>query len=137
MITDQRVITELKAKFSAIQVAAYCYKRWMGDVSFEEDVADYLANGIVIARPDLFGMAKLIALPKTGDRAWFVRMAVGPLDRLLECLPCYLPKICFCRRNDGRVREYSLKRLATIAARERKGGLKKWEVEHQVCHNKT
>lgn len=121
MITNQLTITELLPGHTAIQIAAYCYKRWMGEVSFEKDLTDYLEHGVVISQPNLFGMAKMIALP-SGERAWFIRMAVGPLDKLLECLPCYLPKICFCRRSDGRVREYSLERLAAIGRRKKREG---------------
>lgn len=121
MITNRLTISELAPKHTAIQVAAYCYKRWMGQVSFEKDLTDYLENGCVVSQPNLFAMAKMIALP-SGERAWFIRMAVGPLEKLLECLPCYLPKICFCRRGDDRVREYSLDRLAAIARREKREG---------------
>lgn len=121
MITKRFTVTELAPGHSAIQVAAWCYKQWMGEVNFEQDVTEYLEHGCVVSQPNLFAMAKMIALP-SGERAWFIRMAVGPLDKLLECLPCYLPKICFCRRGDQRVREYSLDRLAAIAKGKKREG---------------
>lgn len=128
MITNEQMITPLRANSNkspaAIRVAIECYGKWkgrkfLGTLCFIADLTDHLFTGIVICRPDLFGMAKIIELPG-GERAWFVRMAVGPLTRLLDCLPCRLPKICFCRRNDGRVREYSLERLRVLA-REMEG----------------
>jgi hypothetical protein len=99
----------------AIDIAELSYLKWMGDVSFIDDLSHYLLNGVVIVRPDLFGMAKVIDLAPEGqapEPAWFVRMAVGDLRELVAALPLYLPKICFCRRNDGRLRRYSLERFA-------------------------
>jgi len=118
MITEQIIIHPIPPGLTAIQVAASCYKKWMGMVSFEEDVAHYLAYGMVVARPDVFAMAKIIE--QEGEPAWFIRMAVGPLDTLFSVLPGYLSKICFCRRNDGRLRVYSLDRFYKCAQRQMK-----------------
>ena len=119
MITAQRLIREqIPRKITPIRIAALCYKQWGSKVEFIDDLDDYLLNGVVIARPDIFGMAKITDLAPEGakekDLAWFIRMAVGDLPRLLEALPCYLPKISFCRRNDGRVRVYRLERLLKL-----------------------
>jgi hypothetical protein len=106
-----------------LDVAEECYEKWKSNVPFELDVADHLLNGVVISRPDLFGMAKIVNIAPEGEKvepAWFVRMSVGHLPELLRNLPVHLPKICFCRRNDGRVRVYSLDRL--IAKAKVKGG---------------
>ena len=121
MITQQTIIKPISPGVTAIQVAAACYKQWMGNVCFEEDVAFYLANGVVINMPTCFGLARVIESPKTKEPAWFVRMAVGRLDELLFRLPYPLPEICFCRRNDGRLRVYRVDRLTRFAlARGRK-----------------
>ena len=121
MITQEHVIRSIAfRKLTAFRVAELCYEKWMGEVSFANDVGDYLYDGVVISRPDLFGMAKVIDLAPEGQKpepAWFVRMAVGNLNELLAALPLPLPKICFCRRNDGRVRVYSLQKLKDRARR--------------------
>lgn len=101
----------------AIDVAELCYLKWMGNVSFIQDLSDYLLNGLVVVKPNLFAMVRVIdisPLDADGKRvgpvepAWFVRMAVGDLRELVAELPFDLPKICFCRRNKGRVRKYQL-----------------------------
>lgn len=133
MITQQRIISAFTPKVSPIRIAALCYKKWWSDVPFIDDLDDYMLNGIVISTPYLFAMAKVIdvggqsntsgglggpslALGMTDKRepAWFVRMAVGNLKILLANLPCYLPRICFCRRNDGRLRVYDTARLIKL-----------------------
>jgi hypothetical protein len=118
MITKETIIKPIPPGVTAIQVAAACYTKWMGQVSFEADVAEYLANGVVISMPSCFGLARVIKAPDTGEPAWFVRMAAGRLDELLYRLPYYLPKICFCRKNDGRMRCYSLERVIKLATRK-------------------
>lgn len=114
MITQDLLINPLPPGLTAIQVAAACYKKWMGKVSFEEDVAFYLDSGVVISMPTCFGLARVIKAPDTNEPAWFIRMAAGRLDELLYRLPFALPKICFCRRNDGRLRTYSLERMMQL-----------------------
>ena len=119
MITKQSTINIVTpGPMTAIEVAARCYHKWMGQVSFEQDVANYMAHGYMVTRPSCFGMAHIIRLPAdekerwtAGEQAWFIRMAAGNMLELLACLPCYLPWIAFCRRGDGRVRVYSLERL--------------------------
>jgi hypothetical protein len=89
----------------------------MPGVSFEEDVAHYLAYGVVISVPTCFGLAKVIQGPRTKQPAWFVRMAVGRLDELLYRLPFMLPEICLCRgkKGDLRIRSYSLERMMKLS----------------------
>ena len=121
MISNQTTVNIVDhGPLTAIEIAARCYRKWMGQVSFEQDVADYMAHGYVISRPSCFGMAHIITLKQdekdpprwtAGEPAWFIRMAVGNLMELFSCLPYYLPWIAFCRRNDGRVHVYKLERL--------------------------
>ena len=115
MITEELIIKPVPPGLTAIQVAAACYKKWMGAASLEEDIAHYIGNGgVVISTPTCFGLAKVIESPKTKQPAWFIRMAVGRLDELLYRLPFCLTEICFCRRNDGRLRSYSLERMMEL-----------------------
>ena len=119
MIVDLQVMNCPKFEGpSAACRAAQCYKEWKSDVSFLADLLEYVDNGIVIARHDIFGMAKIIDLAPTGatekEPAWFIRMAVGDLRTLVAELPCYLPKIVFCRRNNGRSRAYSFDRFMQL-----------------------
>jgi hypothetical protein len=116
---------------TAIEVAARCYRKWMGQVSFENDVADYMAHGFVVTRPTCFAMWHIITLGAdekkrwtAGEQAWFVRMAAGDLMELFSCVPWYLPWIAFCRRGDGRVRVYKLERLVRKVEEQRKRQLK-------------
>jgi hypothetical protein len=114
MITQEIIINQIPPGLTAIQVAAASYKQWMGDVSIEEDIAQYLSSGLVLSIPTCFALVKVIEEPRTKEPAWFIRMAVGRLDELFYHLPFYLPKICFCRRNDGRLRTYSLERMMQL-----------------------
>ena len=116
MITDQLRIRPLNSGVTAAQAAAACYREWMGEVSFEADVAEYLAHGVVISTPTCFGLARMIEGPRTKQPAWFVRMAVGDLRELLSRLPYSLPEICFCRgkKGDLRIRSYPLERMLQL-----------------------
>lgn len=120
MITETTTIKPIASERKpAIDVASECYAKWRGDVNFMTDLADYLRHGVVIARPDIFGMAKIIDWQ--GEPTWFVRIAVGDLRELLAALPCYLPKICFCRRGGVRVRVYPLRRVAELTGLNKAG----------------
>jgi hypothetical protein len=121
MITDEQMVKPISLGPTAIQRAAACYREWMPDVSFEVDVAFYLAHGCVISRPDCFGMARVIEGPRTKQPAWFVRMSVGPLDVLMSALPYPLPEICLCRgkKGDLRIRSYSFERMLEILKGEK------------------
>jgi hypothetical protein len=101
---------------TAIQEAAQCYREWMPQVSFEEDLAHYLNYGMVLSTATCFALAKVIEGPRTGKPAWFIRMAVGRLDELLATLPYHFEEICLCRgkKGDLRIRSYSLERLKQL-----------------------
>jgi hypothetical protein len=114
VITQEKIINPIPPGLTAIQVAVACYKKWKSDSTLEEDIAHYLAYGLVLSFPTCFALLKPIEDPKTKEPAWFLRMAVGRLDELLYHLPFYLPRICFCRRNDGRLRSYSMKRYMQL-----------------------
>src|SRR5215813_11470146 len=114
MITEETILEPIPRGFTAVQVAAMAYKKWMGTASLEEDIAHYLAYGLVLSIPTCFVMLKAIIDPKTKQPAWFIRMAVGRLDELFYHLPYYLPRMCFCRRNDGRLRSYSTERMMQL-----------------------
>ena len=114
MITQETLVTPIPPGVTAVQVAAACYKKWMGEASLEEDIAHYLCHGLVLSIPSCFALIKVVEDPKTKEPAWFIRMAVGRLDELFYHLPGYLPRICFCRRNDGRLRSYSLEKMLKL-----------------------
>jgi hypothetical protein len=120
---------------TAIQVARRSYDKWKTLVPFEKDLRDYLEEGIVVSRSDVFLMAKVVdRRPKDkdgnpiGERidpALFVRMGVGNLSQLLitaasSTAPVFVPWLRFCRRGDQRVREYGFDRLAKTAIKMRK-----------------
>jgi len=120
MITDERRIRAFVPKNAPIKIAAQCYRNWHSDIEFIDDLDDYLLTGFVVSRPDLFFMLKVIDIAPPGsppEPAWFVRICVGGLLPLLGMMPQFLPKICFCRRNDGRMRIYSTERLMHWALR--------------------
>lgn len=129
MIIDEASITLFnpsEGKRAAIDIARDHYEKWKREaeekgrktVSFDEDRADYERNGLVICRHDIFGMAKVGQFK--GELAWFVRVAVGDLRTLIAELPAPFKWICFTRRNDPRVRGYSMERLVQLATK-RKG----------------
>ena len=120
MITDELMIKPLSLGRTAIQEAAECYRDWMPQVSFAEDLAFYLAHGCIVSKPRVFALVQVIEGPRTKQPAWFIRMVVGPLDELLAELPFPLPEICLCRgkKGDLRVRSYSLERMWQLARRK-------------------
>jgi hypothetical protein len=93
-------------------VVAQIYYLLFSQISFEDDLADYLRNGVVISRPDCFGMARLCdvrpvdaednPIGEEPEYAWFVRFAAGNLLKLISFIPGYLPKIVFCRNKLGK-----------------------------------
>jgi hypothetical protein len=111
----------------AIAIAKETYIKWQTknnvppekQLKFEDDLVDYLCNGFVLSRPTIFWMAKIVDLAggdgrAQPDYAWFVRVAAGNLEELMQTLPMVLPKIAFCRRGDGRVRVYTLERFLRL-----------------------
>jgi len=132
MIVDLQVMNCPKFEGpSAACRAAQCYKEWKSDVSFLADLLEYVDNGIVIARHDIFGMAKIIDLrprDKTGkpigekpQLAWFIRVALGDLRTLVAELPCFLPHIVLCRCKGGKIttRKYAFKRFMQLVTKEK------------------
>jgi hypothetical protein len=133
MITEEKMIRPLLPHEWAGAIAKETYAKWQDKnnvpaekrVKFEDDLVDYLCNGFVLSRPTVFWMAKMVELTPpapdgTRDLAWFVRVAAGNMEELMQTLPALLPKIAFCRRGDGRVRVYRLERFLQIVYRKRK-----------------
>jgi hypothetical protein len=124
MITQDKIIRPFNFATRPILVAGEAYLKWKCKPSFFADLLDYLENGIVISRHDIFAMAKIVdrrplsedgkPIGENPDPALFVRMAVGSLRDLLSALPVLLPKIQFCRRNEKRIREYDLVKLLQV-----------------------
>ena len=88
----------LRGEHSAFDLARLFYAQY-ANLNFEDDLIDYMRNGFVTVRPHLFGMFK--AIIHDGERIWFIRIAVGNIMELLACLPCMLPKLAYCRNNQG------------------------------------
>ncbi len=112
-------ITPLKFKSSAALRCAELYHEWKSPIPFWKDYLDYTVTGFVCSRPSCFWMAKVINLANEGEKpdlCWFVRAAVGDLNEMMfETLPCYLPKISFCRfPKSDRQRVYSMDRFLRL-----------------------
>jgi len=108
MITNQLFINPLTGKSTAFETARFLMTLQGQD--FYKELAACHSYGIVISRSDLFAMAREIDY--LGKKAWFCPMAVGDLSELLRFVPQpSLEKICFTRRSDPRLREYSLNKL--------------------------
>lgn len=119
MKTNQTMIRPLETKISPFDLAQSFYAQH-SELNFWKDLEDHLRNGVVISQPDCFMMAKIIELsddPAKNDLAWFIRIAVGNIQVFLQRMPFPLPKIAFCRNNDGEVRVYDLRRFAQFAFR--------------------
>ena len=85
-------------------------------LNFWDDFADYALNGFIRISPTAMALARPCN-DKDGDY-WFIRAAVGPLHEVLCMLPYYLPRISWCRENDGIIRMYSTNRLAELVRRQ-------------------
>lgn len=88
----------MRGEHSAFDLARLFYAQY-SDLHFESDLIDYMRNGFVTVRPNIFGMFK--AIHHEGERIWYIRIAVGNLLELLGALPFMLPKFAFCRNNHG------------------------------------
>ena len=89
-------------------------------LNFWKDLLDYAENGFVRISPTSMALAK----PCRDERGeyWFIRAAVGNLDELVSILPGFLPRIMWCRRNDGVIREYKTETLLRkVAAKMNRG----------------
>jgi hypothetical protein len=115
-----------------VTVAINLYRKWkgrwfMGFLTFLADLVDHMLHGMVIARPDIFMMAKTIRT-KDGEPGWFIRVATGNLADLLISLPFQLPTISFCRRGDERVREYKTSKLIPLIMKEKNHATKAMQI---------
>jgi hypothetical protein len=86
----------LQKGMSAYDLARLFYAQF-NDLDFEADVVDYMRNGFVISRPHMFAMLRPIL--HEGERIWYIRIIVGNLAEAISCMPCWLPKVAFCRNN--------------------------------------
>lgn len=95
------MISPLILQGNAFAVAQADYARW-SKVPFVEDLLYYLQSGFVVARPNLFAMARPIE--RDGRRGWFIQYACGAIGELLSVLPCELEFIAWCRKGDENMR---------------------------------
>lgn len=118
---------------SAIARAEALYRQHYPGRLFVERLGTFLRIGYVVNFPDLFAMAKPIALAAgtvatTEDRifespdAWYVDLAVGSepdgrsaLPRLVQLLPYRLPFICFYRKFQNKLKVYPMDKFLTKA----------------------
>jgi hypothetical protein len=115
-IADQLLSPVVLGEVSFVDLAKQHYRRF-SKIPFEEDLADYLRNGIVVSRQTGFGMAKLVMLD--GQYTWFVRFAIGDLRELISCLPWTVKWIAFCRRDKEIIHRWPLKRLVELTYRRK------------------
>jgi len=108
MITDCIIIRNA-TKGSAYSQAEAWYQE-NSPVSLEQDLEEYHRNGFVITRPTSIALFKIILL-NDGSPSWFVRFALGDRSELISLIPCFLPKICFCRHGQLNIREYDMEQL--------------------------
>lgn len=100
---------------SAFELARLFYAQYP-ELDFGDDLVDYMRNGFVITRPQLFVMAKVIH--RDDGHLWFCRIAIGNLIELLTVMPFYLPRIAFCRNGRAdKMRICSTNRLTELAVR--------------------
>lgn len=92
-------------KTPAIEIVRALYQRHQIKPTFEEELSDHLANGIVVATPTSFLMGKAVELAD-GRRAWFIAGAAGSFRNALALLPWWLPFIAFCRRGKNDIKVY-------------------------------
>lgn len=78
------------------------YYQEHSELNFHNDLFDYLQNGFVISRPNLFVMFKVIV--HEGRTGWFIRFGIGNFLEMLSLMPCPLEFIAFCRDNDKDMR---------------------------------
>lgn len=97
------------------------YYREHSELNFHNDLFDYLQNGFVISRPNLFVMFKPIV--HKGRKGWFVRFAIGNFLELLTLMPCPLEFIAFCRDNDKDLRIIEMKDFVDKAVIVNKEGV--------------
>lgn len=118
--TGEMIVHPVRFKESAYDQAILLYAQYP-ELSFEDDLIDYMRTGFVCSRPTIFFMAKVIC--EKGEHMWFVRIAVGNLLELLVAMPFYLPRIAFCRNNRAdKMRICDVQRLCHLAVKLFKKG---------------
>lgn len=111
MITEARMLNTLRRGCSAMETAQFWYAQHGNQGQLPEDLLYYLANGVVISRPDVLWMSQLTE--SDGEPCWFVRFACGEMRTLgwiADSLRPRTMKMSFCRNNDGKIRVYSMPR---------------------------
>jgi hypothetical protein len=83
---------------SAYDLARLFYAQY-SDLNFQDDLVEYMRHGYVVVRPNLFAMVRPIF--HEGERIWYIRLIVGNLAEAISCMPCWLPKVAYCRNNQG------------------------------------
>lgn len=111
----------LRGDYSAFELMRLMYQAFNDEhLKFWDDFFDYSENGFVRISPTAMAFAKPCR-DEEGDY-WFIRAAVGPLPELMAMLPSYLPRIAWCRNNDGITRMYKTDRLAKLAIKQLEKG---------------
>lgn len=85
-------------------------------MDFCQDFREYAYNGYIRMSPTAMALARPCR-DEEGDY-WFIRAAVGPLPEVMAMLPGYLPRIAWCRNNDGIIRMYKTDRLFRLAIKQ-------------------
>ena len=107
----------LRGEYCAFDLMQMMYDAFKDEqFTFWKDFYDYSHNGFVRISPTAMAFAKPCR-DEEGDY-WFIRAAVGPLPEVMAMLPGYLPRISWCRNNDGVVRMYKTDRLIKLAAKQ-------------------
>ena len=87
-------------------------------LSFAQDFADYAMRGYVRISPTAMAFARPCH-DEEGDY-WFIRSAIGPLAEVMGMLPYHLPRIAWCRNDDGVIRIWKTDRLKQLVELKQK-----------------
>lgn len=107
------------AQASAFQVAKLTCDRWVSG-KFEREVVNHFNNGLVVALPNLFLLAKVVEL-SDGRIAWLITHAIGELRKLIDLADAEILApfrgvewIALHRRRDPCLRVYRLDRFIEL-----------------------
>src|SRR5262245_52049888 len=123
MRTDPIKLCQVSPLDLAIQ-----YYRANSSIDFFEVLADYMRNGIVVARPTCFFMCRLanVTTKKHGTQlAWFVEFGIGDLRELLTLFPAHLDWIAFYRRKKEKAHVWPLRGMMDLAYRKKETDVSK------------
>ncbi len=100
----------------AIELARALYRKHGGDL--EKDLVEFTwPNGVIVDLPHCFAIAYVTPMP-SGERAWFIKTAVGDLRELLKLFPITLPFVAFHREKTGdKLKFYRTSLLIRMAAK--------------------